>query len=74
MLWTLSMVQLLARPTFGDTDMSAFYISFFFSGLSCCGTVTWARFQTTQNTYEEISVKCFSRRHNDVLLRTGIEP
>ena len=31
-------------------------------------------FHTTQTAYEEISVKCLSQGHNDVMPSTGIEP
>ena len=46
----------------------------FFSGICHCETDAYcAVFLTTQKVCKEISVKCFSQGHNDVLPRMGIE-
>ena len=77
---TLSIGQMFPKPTFGDTGntMYACFVIWFFNFFSPVNAVVKQTpvlsFHTTQRACKEISIKCLSLGHNDVMPNTGIEP
>ena len=74
-LLTFSIEQLLPRPTFGDTciTMSSCVLICFFQLYAVVKQTLKLVFHTKQSMCLEISAKCLSLGHNNVMTRTDIK-